>query len=289
MMREKKKATKKTLFKRFLIGGVIVVVGLISYGGGLNGAETSIDGEKATYGDLLIKVDNTETKLKSAQEDVKKEKANLEETKEDAKEVMALMDKQDKIEKDIQSKEKELKEKSAQVDKVDSTIDEKKAKVEEEVAKYEKELEQKNADKKKKLEEENASLDKKIEDKKSKVDAEVADHKQELESKLTSLESDVKEKEDKLASLETGIKEAEGAPITLNAGEYIIDKDVPTGRYKVTNIGRGTNFQVFDSSGSAIVNTILGNGDIGRGDYVFFATENTLIKTAGAVKLIPVE
>jgi hypothetical protein len=111
----------------------------------------------------------------------------------------------------------------------------------------------------------------------------------EKRAESSSLDDEIKSKQDELSKIEKGIKEKEDDPIQLNAGEYIVGQDVPTGRYRVTNIGRGTNFQVFDSSGSAVVNTILGNGDIGRGDYVFFATENTLIKTAGAVKMIPVE
>lgn len=111
----------------------------------------------------------------------------------------------------------------------------------------------------------------------------------EKRAESSSLDDEIKSKQDELSKIEKGIKEKEDDPIQLNAGEYIVGQDVPTGRYRVTNIGRGTNFQVFDSSGSAVVNTILGGGDIGRGDYVFFATENTLIKTAGAVKMIPVE
>jgi hypothetical protein len=78
-------------------------------------------------------------------------------------------------------------------------------------------------------------------------------------------------------------------PKTLGAGEYKVGHDFPAGRYRATNIGKGTNFVVYSPDGYAKVNTILGKGSIGSGDYTFWAEDGDRVKTAGQVKLIPVE
>lgn len=105
---------------------------------------------------------------------------------------------------------------------------------------------------------------------------------------ITNLDEQIKSKNSELASVTGELEKAEGEPKTLIAGQHVVGTDVPEGRYQVTNIGRGTNFVVYDTSGYAVVNTILGN-DIGSGDYVFFATEGQIIDTQGKVKLIPVQ
>jgi predicted RNase H-like nuclease (RuvC/YqgF family) len=129
----------------------------------------------------------------------------------------------------------------------------------------------------------------------SKVDSMKAD--------LTKIQGDIKSKQDTSSGLDGQIKSKQAeldklthvvqttgeAPIRLGAGQYVVGKDVSEGRYTVTNIGRGTNFFVYDSSGEAVVNTILGNDGIGDGDYTFFATDGEIIETHGSVKLIPVE
>lgn len=73
----------------------------------------------------------------------------------------------------------------------------------------------------------------------------------------------------------------------LMAGEHIVGTDLPPGRYVATNIGRGTNFFVYKSTGRLKVNTVLGNGSIGSGDYKFWAEDGDRIETRGKVKLIP--
>ncbi|KHE66877.1 hypothetical protein LD39_20465 [Halobacillus sp. BBL2006] len=83
------------------------------------------------------------------------------------------------------------------------------------------------------------------------------------------------------------LQKAEDEPRTLIAGQYFVGKDLPAGRYQVTNIGNGTNFFVYDSGGYPTVNTILGEDFYG--DYVFFTEEGDKIETLGKVKLIPVE
>ncbi|KXY28408.1 hypothetical protein AT269_08300 [Bacillus cereus] len=104
------------------------------------------------------------------------------------------------------------------------------------------------------------------------------------------LDGDIQAKNSELQKLTEGVKAKQEEPRMLGAGEYIVGKDIPAGRYKATAVGRGSNFVVFDSkSGSATVNTILGNSSVGRGDYTFFAGSGDIIKTAEQVKLIPVE
>jgi hypothetical protein len=96
-------------------------------------------------------------------------------------------------------------------------------------------------------------------------------------------------KKAELEKLTNIVKAKKEEPKVLSAGQYIVGKDIPAGRYKATNVGRGSNFFVFDSSGDNVVNAILGDGMVGDGDYVFFCDDGYVIETHAKVKLIPVE
>jgi len=77
---------------------------------------------------------------------------------------------------------------------------------------------------------------------------------------------------------------------TLGAGTYDVgtEKDhLVAGRYVVSNVGRGEHFVVRDGLGELKVNTILGNGSIGSGDYTYDARPFDKIETAGKVKFTP--
>lgn len=127
---------------------------------------------------------------------------------------------------------------------------------------------------------------------KDKIQQEINDLNKEIDGRkneIVTLDGKIDSKNKELASVSGKVKEAKGKPIILDSGQYIVGKDVPEGRYKATNIGRGSNFFVYDSSGMAVVNTILGNDGIGSGDYVFFTNEGNIIETHAQVKLIPVE
>ncbi|PET65168.1 hypothetical protein CN514_12345 [Bacillus sp. AFS001701] len=82
---------------------------------------------------------------------------------------------------------------------------------------------------------------------------------------------------------------ASGKPVSLSSGHYTVGKDFKSGRYKATNVGRGSNFVVYDKDGDVVVNTILGNGGIGSGDYVFSCDDGYTVETEAPVKLIPVK
>ncbi|MFY2157389.1 hypothetical protein ACOSZF_17265 [Cytobacillus firmus] len=170
----------------------------------------------------------------------------------------------------------------------------------------ENELKEAEANLKKKEEEINSKisdLDKQYSERKAEFDAALAavENKKQLESEIKSLEStktgqettvsnltaEIKAKRDDLAKIEKVIKEKDAAPVNLSAGHFIVGNDVPLGRYKAVPVGRGSNFVVYDSSGSLIVNTIL--GDIGVPEYVFSAEFEYEIQTEAPVKLIPVE
>ncbi|MGI8315973.1 hypothetical protein [Halobacillus mangrovi] len=146
-----------------------------------------------------------------------------------------------------------------------------------------------------------AALQKELDDKQSTLDEELKAGKEEIEGKLkkendklASLENEVKklqskvdEKKKEIDRLTGELEKAKEEPKTLIAGQYIVGEDLPAGRYQVTNIGDGTNFFVYDSSGYPTVNTILGEDFYG--DYVFFTDDGDQIETHGKVKLIPVE
>ncbi|RWS42195.1 hypothetical protein EKA14_17295 [Bacillus mycoides] len=130
-------------------------------------------------------------------------------------------------------------------------------------------------------------------DNKNQLTSEIDKLSKDVEAKkgeVGKLDGDIQAKNSELQKLTEGVKAKQEEPRMLGAGEYIVGKDIPAGRYKATAVGRGSNFVVFDSkSGSATVNTILGNSSVGRGDYTFFAGSGDIIKTAEQVKLIPVE
>ncbi|WP_257129975.1 hypothetical protein [Bacillus cereus] len=146
---------------------------------------------------------------------------------------------------------------------------------------------------------------KKLDAKKEEVKTTLAlvDNKNQLTSEIDKLSKDVEAKKGEVGKLDTdingkkgelqqltdGVKAKKEEPRTLGAGEYVVGKDIPAGRYKATATGRGSNFFVYNSSGRATVNTILGDSSVGRGDYVFFCDNGNVIKTNEAVKLIPVE
>ncbi|WP_347548593.1 hypothetical protein ABFG93_13745 [Pseudalkalibacillus hwajinpoensis] len=109
------------------------------------------------------------------------------------------------------------------------------------------------------------------------------------QGEVSELNDTIKAKKVELDKLEKTIVSKGEEPIQLTAGQYIVGPDVPEGRYQVTNIGKGTNFFVYDAGGMATVNTILGDSIVGTGDYVFFTYEGNMIETLGPVKLIPVK
>jgi predicted RNase H-like nuclease (RuvC/YqgF family) len=106
---------------------------------------------------------------------------------------------------------------------------------------------------------------------------------------LDNYNKQINSKKAELEKLTNGIKIKKEQPKVLSAGQYIVGKDIPEGRYKATNVGQGSNFFVFDADGNTVVNAILGGGIVGDGDYVFFSLDGYLIETHAKVKLIPVE
>ncbi|MFJ8247343.1 hypothetical protein [Peribacillus asahii] len=194
----------------------------------------------------------------------------------------------------------------AELDKEIASLEKEESTLSKEVKSLEKDKEESIAliDKKESVEAELAEVNAKLKDTKGALDEELKEGRKDIEAKLeeantelsdkqeevASLDSEIDSKEKELSSLTGEIKEAEGKPKTLIAGQYVVGRDVPEGRYKVTNVGRGTNFFVYDGdSGSATVNTILGDSSVGRGDYIFFTADGDIIETRGQVKLTPVE
>ena len=82
---------------------------------------------------------------------------------------------------------------------------------------------------------------------------------------------------------------AAGEPIKLSAGVYYAGDDIAPGRYRVSN--GSSNFFVYNSSGSATVNIILGNKNDGLWvtDYTFDLKSGYIIETNNVCTLTPVE
>ncbi|KEK23866.1 hypothetical protein [Bacillus gaemokensis] len=171
----------------------------------------------------------------------------------------------------------------SKIDKKEKELDYTKDKVKKGIADEQKKLDEKKSD----VTETLAMVQKKNE-----LSAEIEKLGKDTESKkgeVSKLDGDINGKKAELEKLTEGVKTKQEEPKTLIAGEYIVGKDIPAGRYKATATGRGSNFFVYDKSGRAVVNTILGNSSVGRGDYVFFCEAGNIIKTGEQVKLIPVE
>lgn len=106
------------------------------------------------------------------------------------------------------------------------------------------------------------------------------------ESTLEGLNNDIDTAEEELETLNEEIVKVTDEPVKLSAGQWIVGTDIPAARYKASG---SSNFFVYDSSGSIMVNTILGDSSVGKGDYVFFAEDGYIIESSAAATLTPVE
>lgn len=112
-----------------------------------------------------------------------------------------------------------------------------------------------------------------------------------ITDKINSSNSDITAKQAELDKLTTGVKTKQEEPRTFSAGQYVVGKDFPSGRYKAVPVGEGSNFFIYDgSSSSAKVNTILGHeAGFSEAEYIFYCSENDIMETHSSVKLIAVE
>jgi prefoldin subunit 5 len=128
---------------------------------------------------------------------------------------------------------------------------------------------------------------------KAKVEAKLKQEQAQLDSmksKLADLNSQISSKQHELKTVTGQVERAKGAPKILQAGEYTVGKDIPAGRYKATPVGSGSNFVVYGTDGTPVVNTILGdNGGIGVPSYTFECEDGYIIKTEAPAKLTPVK
>lgn len=277
------KSKKKIIFRILKIVGVVFIC-FITYAIGVSQSDTVIDGMVKTQSDILDETDKAEAKLEKTEKKLASAESQYGDKEKEVKEALALVDKKDDLIIQIGKKETELEGKKSEIARLDEKIKAKQGDVDAAAA-----------DQKAKIEKKLSSLNAEVKEKEAEVKEKEEAAKAEIEEKLSSLNAEVKGKELKvkaieaeLAKLESGVQAKKEAPVQLNAGQYIVGHDVKEGRYKATNIGRGTNFIVYGDDGSAVVNTILGTEN-GSGDYVFFAQEGNIIRTEGQVKLIPVE
>lgn len=180
----------------------------------------------------------------------------------------------------------EVADKKVNYDKLVSIIEKK----EKEVDSVQKKLEDIDAQYKEKEAEFTEAL--KVVDNKKAVESEIADLTKKLDEKkgeITKLDGALSTKQKELSSIEGLIKKKKEQPINLPAGTFIVGKDIPESRYVVTPVGDGSNFAVYTDSGDLKVNTILGDGDFGEREYVFFAVEGDIIQSESTAKLTPVE
>jgi predicted RNase H-like nuclease (RuvC/YqgF family) len=109
-------------------------------------------------------------------------------------------------------------------------------------------------------------------------------------NELATLDTTIQTKKDELAKLESAIIVKNEEPVQLPAGTLIVGKDIKVGRYKVLPVGRGSNFKVYDSTGSNLYNTIISSTpDHGVPEYVVFLGDGNIIEANSPFKYVPVE
>ena len=102
-------------------------------------------------------------------------------------------------------------------------------------------------------------------------------------SKLTELQSQVDDAQSKLNSLNGQVAQASGNPLSFSAGVFYCGTDFPPGRYKI--YGGTSNFSAYDSSGSIIINIILGTNKYSVSEYVYTFAKAQTIKSESAFKI----
>lgn len=105
-------------------------------------------------------------------------------------------------------------------------------------------------------------------------------------SKLASTNASLEIKQKELDKLNQNIITAKGNPISLPSGEYTGGTDIPIGRYKVSG---SSNFVVQSYTGKLKVNTILGGGIVGKGDYVCNIEVGDKIEASSKVNFTPIK
>lgn len=104
---------------------------------------------------------------------------------------------------------------------------------------------------------------------------------------LENINSQISQKQAELNQLTGNIAQAKGQPISLQAGQFIVGKDIPEGRY---NVSGSSNFIVHDGfTGRIKVNTILGYGYVGDGDYICTLDNGDEINNHAPSTLTPIE
>lgn len=134
---------------------------------------------------------------------------------------------------------------------------------------------------------------KKIAEQKDAVLNEITTLNGQLETKkneIGTLDTTIQAKKDELAKIENAIVVKNEEPVQLPAGTLIVGKDIKSGRYKVLPVGRGSNFKVYDSTGSNIYNTIVSSTP-GHGvpEYVVFLGDGNIIEANSPFKYVSVE
>lgn len=106
-------------------------------------------------------------------------------------------------------------------------------------------------------------------------------------TELENLNAQISQKQAELNQLTSNIAQAKGQPISLQAGQFIVGKDIPEGRY---NVSGSSNFIVHDGfTGRIKVNTILGYGYVGDGDYICTLDNGDEINNHAPSTLTPIE
>lgn len=67
---------------------------------------------------------------------------------------------------------------------------------------------------------------------------------------------------------------------------FTIGKDIPVGRYRVSG---SSNFFAYNTKGSLIVNTILGNGDFASGDYICDLKDGYTVENSAKTTFTPLQ
>lgn len=249
--------TKEPLFRKILAGIAMIILVFGTYILGVIAAEGDIDSRKAEYHETVKQIESKQSELTEA-------------------------------EKDISTKQTELKDIEKKITSTNTKLDETKEELKSKEAEYNETI--KVIESKKQIESEISSLNNTIGNKQS----EIKTLDQTIEEKQKTVleeEEKIKAADETLNYMKGIIQEAEKARKTLPAGYFLVGKDIPADRYKITTNGtRGSNLFVYNKEGKTVVNTIISSrSGHGVSEYVVALSDGMMIEANDTFLYIPVK
>lgn len=258
--------TKKKKWKRVLKWILILIAVFIAYCAGL-----SVPQQKALDKALLESKQQSDEEYQKIQEKIQNGQQTLDAINE-------YNSNKKKYDAELTGLQQKIDDKNKELSEADNTLKNEQAKIDAEIAKKQDELNSKT----KEFDAEIVKKQDELNNKTKEFDGKIAEKQDELNKKQAEVDS----KQAELDKLSGEVVKAAGNPITVSAGDYIVGTDIKAGRYKVSG---SSNFVVYTSSGELYINTILGDGTVGRGDYTATLSNKMIVRCSAKTVFTPVK